>query len=166
VPLPERPSAAAPARLAAADRVLLGATVAAGVATPWALAIGVKAHLESRGVPTWPWSFVARWIAVSLFLSPFYAAPFFALAAAAWLAASGRMRLGSASAPGERRAVVLCGAACGVAGMVHVLLPVFREFHPIVILVLPLLVARYAAFLAAGAAVGYGAVRLLRAARR
>jgi len=166
VPHPRDLAAGAPARLGKGDRLLLWGAVASGVATPWIVAVAVKLHLEASGEPTWPWSFVGRWIVLSLFLSPFHAAPFVALSIAAWLGATGRVRWLRDIAAWERRVLVAAGTASGVMGMVHVFLPVFRQFHPIVIVLLPLFVARYAASMAAGLGAAGAGAYLVRVARR
>lgn len=137
------------------DRVIVVAVVCTGVLVPWAVAMGVKLHLQALGRPTWPWSDIA---AYAIFFGPlgsvFAAAPLIVLVVfyRRWII--GDLRWFPRANPLQGRLVVLFGFAGCVAGMVKVFIDVFWEFDPLTLWFIPGIVAWYLPWMAGGLAVG------------
>lgn len=141
-----------PSRL---DRAIVVAMVAAGLLLPWAVAIGVKLHLERLGRPTVPWSDIS---AYAIFFgpigTPIAAAPLIALAVLYRRWTLGKLGRFSRATPLQGRLVVLSGFAGGAAGMVRVFIDVFWEFDALALWFIPEMVVLSLPWMAGGLAVG------------
>ncbi len=137
------------------DRAIVVTLVSTGLLLPLAVGIGVKLYLQGRGIPTVPWENIG---AYALYFGPLdsviAAAPLILLAVLYRHWTIGKLRWFSRATSLQGRLVVLSGFAGCVAGMVREFVGVFWEFDALILWVMPLVVAKYLPWMAAGLVVG------------
>lgn len=137
------------------DRGIVVLMVTTGLLLPWAVAIGVKLHLERLGKPTVPWSDIS---AYAIFFGPigsaFAAAPLVLLAVLYRRWTVGQLGRFSRATPLQGRLVVLSAFAGCAAGMVRVFIDIFWEFDALVLWFIPGIVAMYLPWMGGGLVVG------------
>ena len=150
------------------NRIIIWLIVCLGIVLPWAIGIGVKLYLQSQGKPTWEWSyfFEPENIALELWATAWFAAPYLVLGVLALCIIVGRIPLLDRLTDWERRVIVLASLVWGTVGSVRVFLGMFRSFDPVVFLFAPVFFVQYLDDMAIGLAGGIVIAALSFAVRR
>jgi hypothetical protein len=116
------------------NKVIIWLIAFVGIACPWVIGVSVKLYLQSQGRPTWPWSYFFNppIMALELWATLWFAAPFLVLAALGRLIFLGRLWFLDRFNDWERRLVILAGLGWGAVRSVRVFLGLFWELDPIV----------------------------------
>ena len=108
-----------------------------GVLLPWSVGIGTKIYFDLHDHPTWDWLYFlhpAR-LLFEVWATFWFALPAIALAVLAYFLFTDRIPRLAGFNDFEKSLVILPSLVWGAVGSVPVFLDIFREFHPIVVLI-------------------------------
>ena len=139
-----------------------------GVLLPWAVGIGIKVYFDLHDRPTWDWLyfFHPAHLLFEIWATFWFALPAIALAVLAYFMFTNRIPRFGGFNGFEKSLIILPSLAWGVFASVPVYLDIFREFHPIVVLLPFFVTAAYAGEYAGGLLAGLLLAICSRAVRR